>query len=77
MNSAKNFILDLTLSQGGECFFFHRSVITSLLHVFSWLSQGFSDNEKMCSGYINPSMSSCVHSDLHVIHYTIPRSPMS
>lgn len=22
MNAAKNFILDLTLSQGGECFFF-------------------------------------------------------
>lgn len=49
VNVAKNFILDLTLSQGGECFFFYRSVITSLLHFSSWLSQGFSDNGKMCS----------------------------
>lgn len=77
MNVAKNFILDLTLSQGGECFFFYRSLTTSLLHFFSWLNQGFSDNEKMCSSYVNPSTSSCVHSDLHVIHYTIPSAPMS
>lgn len=55
MNVAKNFILDLILSLGGECFFFLQVICNLLVTFFSWLSQGFSDNGKMCSSYVNPS----------------------
>lgn len=51
-------------------FLFLQVIYNLLVTFFSWLSQGFSDNGNMCSSYVNPSLSSCVHSDVHVIHVT-------